>query len=213
MLQLLQQSPVMCSESNFLHDSYCWCEPWHKPACRMLACQPLHWQKIIRHEVKLPLAPRSCLGSHSPFFGFCIAKSALFVLNLKPTMPAGRALAAIPWLQTKWGLGFRIWNCGLFSIARYHAFWFVGAYSRWVPIPNPTRLIPTWSNSFISGVASWMHVPVGVGSHAVKTLPQHAQSGPAFWAGIQSLMQVRPALMTRLARTMFMCSFCSCKAD
>ncbi|KAK9819551.1 hypothetical protein WJX74_010895 [Apatococcus lobatus] len=110
---------------------------------------------------------------------------------------AGRALATIPWLQTRFGLGFEIWNCYFFSIARYHAFWFLGAYSRWVPMPNPVRLVPGWGYrplsafSKLSGaIASWLHALGGAASQLAFSLQQSMSSGPAFIAGLSSLLQV-----------------------
>lgn len=114
-------------------------------------------------------------------------------------MPAGSALATIPWLQTRFGLGFELWNCYFFSIARYHAFWFLGAYSRWLPMPNPTRFVPDWGRTPLAalshvarGINTWLHVVATLVSELAASLQQASQSGPALASGLSSLLLVDP---------------------
>ncbi|KAK9804862.1 hypothetical protein WJX72_008960 [[Myrmecia] bisecta] len=47
----------------------------------------------------------------------------------------GAALGALVWLQGRTGQGLKRWNLGLFSVARYQSFWFLGALNTWIPIP------------------------------------------------------------------------------
>lgn len=115
------------------------------------------------------------------------------------SVPAGSALATIPWLQTRFGLGFELWNCYFFSVARYHAFWFLGAYSRWVPMPNPTRFVPhlgwtplTALSKAAGGPHAWLLALGALASQLAASLQQATQSGPALAAGIMSLLQVDP---------------------
>jgi len=42
----------------------------------------------------------------------------------------------VVWLQRRTGLGFQLWDCGLFTVARYaQRYWFVGVLNTWLPVP------------------------------------------------------------------------------
>ncbi len=48
----------------------------------------------------------------------------------------GFAVASVVWLQRRTGLGFQLWDCGLFTVARYaQRYWFVGVLNTWLPVP------------------------------------------------------------------------------
>lgn len=49
---------------------------------------------------------------------------------------AGFAVSSVVWLQRRTGLGFQLWDCGLFTVARVaQRYWFVGALNTWLPVP------------------------------------------------------------------------------
>ncbi|KAK9819160.1 hypothetical protein WJX81_004112 [Elliptochloris bilobata] len=61
----------------------------------------------------------------------------------------GFAVASVVWLQRRTGLGFQLWNCGLFTVARYaQRYWFVGVLNTWLPVPvNWMATLATHSRS------------------------------------------------------------------
>ncbi|KAK9790945.1 hypothetical protein WJX73_005858 [Symbiochloris irregularis] len=68
---------------------------------------------------------------------------------------AHRKLGFLPGLAAKWAMaspvwmgGVQHWNCYLFSLARTHRFWFLGAYGFWLPLP----VVPLWA---LSAWARW----------------------------------------------------------
>ena len=45
-------------------------------------------------------------------------------------------MSSMVWLQRRTGLGFQLWDCGLFTVARVaQRYWFVGALNTWLPVP------------------------------------------------------------------------------
>ena len=45
-------------------------------------------------------------------------------------------MSSVVWLQRRTGLGFQLWDCGLFTVARVaQRYWFVGALNTWLPVP------------------------------------------------------------------------------
>ncbi len=60
-------------------------------------------------------------------------------MKVSPAAGAGApgfAVASVVWLQRRTGLGFQLWDCGLFTVARYaQRYWFVGLLNTWLPVP------------------------------------------------------------------------------
>ncbi len=68
----------------------------------------------------------------------CAARFQLHKLCLSKLAAAatGFAVASVVWLQRRTGLGFQLWDCGLFTVARYaQRYWFVGVLNTWLPVP------------------------------------------------------------------------------
>ena len=62
-------------------------------------------------------------------------------------------MSSVVWLQRRTGLGFQLWDCGLFTVARVaQRYWFVGALNTWLPVPV------TWMATLITHSRSLMQV-------------------------------------------------------